>query len=271
MTSGLSFSGRRLCIVTALWVSGTCADTAYLEPSDYSPVAGQTITLEAAFNDFCCEPKYAVRSNNYAVVLPDGEIEKPGRTAVFKTCTIVEHAITKSGTTRVTSGERLGRKGGQYAFFEGQYYLVNGDDPPTVEIPQDTQLLSSQTATVSDTYVTVGAPSWASVNHSIGRLRIVPKTHPSTLRVGDTFAIKLLFDDAPVREQSVALTRSGQRNRPGDGGKKYLSDSAGLVEIPLTSRGTHLVMTRLQAPAPPGSETALRSYTTSLTFDVTSE
>ena len=262
---------RWFCLAAALWISGTYADTAYLEPSNFSPRPGQTITLEAAFNDYCCEPKYAVRSNNYAIVLPDGESEKPARVAVFKTCTILEHVITETGTTRVTTGERLGRKGGQYVFIEGQYYLVNGDDPPASDIPPDAPILSSQTATVSDTYVTVGAPSWASVKHSVGRFRIVPDTHPSTLRVGETFAFKLLFDDAPVSGQSVILTRSGQRNRPGDGGKKYLSDSAGLVEIPLASRGTHLVMTRLQAPAPPGSETDLRSYTTSLTFDVASE
>ena len=102
----------------------------------------------------------------------------------------------------------------------------------------------------------------------VGRLTILPQEHPSTLSVGDTLTVRLSFDGAPLSDQTLVMTRSGQKERPGDEGVKFSSDSKGQIEIPLEHMGTHLIMTRMQAVAPPQSETDIRSYTTSLTFNV---
>jgi len=247
--------------------SSAAADTAYIEPSTYAPSKGQMITLEVSFNDYCCEPKYAVRSENYAVIAPDGVRSVPDRIEVFSTSTVVEHAIQSLGTTRFTTGERLGRKG-EYVFLNGEYMPLTSEDGTRIEVPDNIPVLSSQTATVSDTYITIGAPSWASIEHQIGRLIITPSQHPSTLQKGDTLTISVMFDDAAVSGQSVLVTRANQQNRLGDNGLTFITDSDGSVDIPLEHIGTHLIMTRLQAPASIGAETDIRSYTTSLTFDV---
>ena len=255
--------------VSALALAGAAiADTAYFEPATFTPERDQMITLEASFNDDCCVPKYAVRSDAYVVIAPDGAASPPDRIEVFADRVILEQAITQDGTTRFSTGERLGRKGGQYVWLDGAYHNLNPDEAPPIDVPEGTPILSSQTATVSDTYVTIGTPSWSSVNMPVGRLTITPQQHPSTLRKGDMFEIALAFDGAPIKTQTVLLTRSGQKDRPGDEGERFKSDVSGRVMLPLNEAGTHLVMVRMQAPAPIGAETDIRSYTTSLTFNV---
>ena len=255
--------------VAALAMAGAAAaDTAYIEPSVFAPKLDQTITIETSFNDDCCVPKYPVRSQAFAVIEPDGTEVPLDRIELFANSTILEHKITKAGTTRFTTGERLGRKGGEYVLLDGTYHMVNSDDAEPIHVPDGTPILSSQTATVSDAYVTIGEPTWQSVETSIGRLVITPRQHPSTLARGDVLTIALSFDGEPLVNQSLVLTRSGQAERPGDEGTTFVSDAAGKIQIPLDHLGTHLIMTRMQAPAPENAETDIRSYTTSLTFDV---
>ncbi|MFN3214239.1 MAG: DUF4198 domain-containing protein [Henriciella sp.] len=255
--------------LAALALAGAAAaDTAYIEPSTFTPSLDQTITIETSFNDYCCVPKYPVRSDAFAIIQPDGESVVPDRIERFANATILEQKITDQGTTRITTGERLGRKGGEYVLLDDRYHLVNGEDAEPIYVPDGTPVLTSQTATVSDTYVTIGAPTWKSVRHPIGRLAIVPAQHPSTLGRSDTFSVSLLFDGVPLAGQKLVLTWSGQKDRVEDEGIGYRSDFEGRVEIPLESLGTHLIMTRLQAPSPEGAETDIRSYTTSLTFTV---
>ena len=258
-----------LAAVVSVATAGlAAADTAYIEPSTFAPQLQQTITVEAAFNDHCCIPKYPVRSQAYAVVRPDGTMTAPDRMEVFSNSTVLEHTLTETGTTRFTTGERLGRKGGEYVFLKGVYHMVNSEDAPPIEVPEGTPILSSQTATLSDTYVTIGEPTDESRVVVLGRLLITPDQHPSTLRAEDALDVTLTFDGAPLVDQVLVLTRSGQKDRPGDEGVSFVSDADGRVSIPLESLGTHLLMTRMQAAAPEGAATDIRSYTTALTFDV---
>ncbi|MEL6694079.1 MAG: DUF4198 domain-containing protein [Pseudomonadota bacterium] len=255
--------------IAALAMTGAAmADTAYIEPSTFAPKLEQTITVETSFNDYCCVPKYPVRSQSFAVITPDGSETAPDRIELFANSTVLEHTVMHAGTTRFTTGERLGRKGGEFVLLDGDYYMVNSDDAEPIEVPDGTPILSSQTATVSDSYVTIGDPTWASVEASIGRLVMTPLAHPSSLSKGDTLTVALSFDGEPLAGQSLVLTRSGQAERPGDEGISFVSDPTGKIEIPLEHIGTHLIMTRLQAPAPADAETDIRSYTTSLTFHV---
>jgi len=256
-----------VAVIGAAGISPALADTAYLLPSAFTASKGQTITVEASFNDDCCVPKYAVRSENFAIIRPDGSFAVPDRMETFATSTIIEQAIPQDGTTRFTTGERLGRKG-EYVLLDGTYHLVNSDDAEPIDIPGGTPILTSQTATVSDVYVTVGDANWDSLKVSVGRLTITPLQHPSTLRQGDLFDLTISFDAKPLAGQTLILTREGQRTRPGDDGVVYITDADGRVSIPLAEIGTHLIMTRMQAPAPEGAETDIRSYTTALTLDV---
>jgi len=260
---------QRLCTlaVAALTIGGAAsASTAYLKPSTYAPAVDEVITLEVAFNDDCCVPKYAVQTDTYIVIEPDGNTAPPDRIETFKTMTVLEHKLRNMGTTRFSTGERLGRKG-EYVFLNGQYHLINSDDAEPIHIPAGTPVLTSQTATVTDTYVTIGKPTWESAHYSIGRLAMQPIQHPSLLNTGQGFDLRVTFDGEPIMGQVVTLTREGQHVR-GEIGERFFTDATGRLSIPLELIGTHLLMTRMQAPAPKGADTDIRSYTTALTFNV---
>ena len=252
--------------VTLAFAGFAAADTAYVKPSTFAPMQGQTITAELAFNDDCCEPKYAVRADTFAVVTPDGVQLAPDRVDVFATQTVLEHKITETGTTRFSTGERLGRKG-EYVQVDGQYYLINSPDAEPIEIPEGTPILTSQTATSSDAYVTVGDADWQSAELVLGRLTIRPETHPNTVEIGQPFFGQILFDGAPVPAVDVVLTNEAQRLYA-EPEATTPTDTDGRFELNFGTPGVHLIMVRMQAPAPAGAETDIRSYTTSLTLNV---
>lgn len=256
-------------VTLALMIGSAVADTAYVKPSTFSPEAEQTITVEVAFNDYCCEPRYAVRTDTFAIIAPDGTVAAPDRIETFSNVTVLEHKLAGAGTTRITTGERLGRKG-EYVVLEGEYHLVNSPDASLTKVPDGTPILSSQTATVTDAYVTVGAQDWGAVRTRVGRLAIEPALHPSSVAVGTPFIGRITLDGTPVADQAVLLTNEAQRLHD-KGGVQTRTDAEGIFEITFTDPGTHLIMTRLQAPAPDGAETDIRSYTTALTLDVSPE
>ncbi len=255
------------CLATAAFLAGlAAADTAYVKPSTFTPALDQTITVEVAFNDYCCEPRYAVRTDTYQLIGPDGDRTPPDRVGHFATTTVLEHTLAKTGTTRITTGERLGRKG-EYIELEGEYYLVNSPDAHPIEIPDGTPILSSQTATVSDAYVTVGVQDWGAIRTQVGRLAIEPALHPSTARTGTPFIGRVLMDGAPVAGETLIVTNEAQRLQ-GEGGVSVTTDDDGIFTVTFEQLGVHLIMVRLQASAPDGAETDIRSYTTALTLFV---
>lgn len=256
-----------LTFATVALLTGTAAaDTAYVKPSTFSPSLEQTITVEMTFNDYCCEPRYAVRTDTYRVIGPDGVAVAPDRAESFATTTLLEHTVTASGTTRITTGERLGRKG-EYVELEGEYYLVNSPDADPIDVPEGTPILSSQTATVTDAYVTVGLQDWGAIRTQVGRLAIEPALHPSTASIAAPFLGRVLMDGAPVANKTLIVTNEAQRLR-GAGGRAVQTDRDGIFLVTFDEPGIHLIMVRLQAPAPEGAETDIRSYTTALTLDV---
>ena len=66
------------------------AATAYIEPSTFTPRLDQTITVETSFNDYCCVPKYPVRSDRFAVIHPDGRAVEPDRLEMFANSSVIE-------------------------------------------------------------------------------------------------------------------------------------------------------------------------------------
>lgn len=252
--------------VALAFARAAVADTAYVKPSTFAPEMDQTITAELAFNDVCCEPKYAVRADSFTVVSPDGAQTRPDRIETFATHTVLEHKISLAGTTRLSTGERLGRKG-EYVQIDGQYHLINSPDATLTEIPDGTPILTSQTATLSDAYVTIGEPDWLSIETRLGRLSILTDTHPNRAEIGKRFTGEVRFDGVLVPNLQIELTNEMQRLH-GKPPQHTKTDADGRFELSFDRPGTHLIMVRMQAPAPAGAETYIRSYTTSLTLSV---
>ena len=254
-------------VIAALVGAGAAtADTAYVKPSSFEGTLNKTVTIDVSFSDECCEPRYPVRTDTYVIINPDATRIAPDRIETFSVKTVLEHKLTQEGTTRISTGERLGRKG-EYVFLDGEYHLVNSPDADLQTIPDGTPILTSQTATVTDAYVSVGGQTWNAVNVPIGRLTITTLTHPNAIKVGDVLEGRVSFDGQPVPGQSVLLTTEAQR-LGGRAEGRFETDDQGRFSVPINEKGTALIMTRMQAASPEGADTDIRSYTTAITFNV---
>jgi uncharacterized GH25 family protein len=177
--------------------------------------------------------------------------------------TVLESDLVEAGTYRFTTGERLGRSSLQ-ARIDGQWRPIE----PGAPAPRGAETRQSQTVTVAEVYVTKGAPTNTVLDVNGGRLSIRPITHPSEVYLADGFRFRVLLDNAPLADQEVRLSRAGGGYEETPFGQVVRTNGAGEVALSFDRPGVYLLMTRKSAPAPAGAATAVRSYTTSLTFEV---
>lgn len=244
--------------------SPASAHVSYMEPSVFVTTQADVVTIETSFaEDFMFRPEITVTSDDFHVVRPNGQRAPFSRIESFTQVTILESDLTEPGTYRFTTGERLGRT--------STYVQVNGEWRPVAPgetVPDGAPTRASQTATVSDVYVTKGAPTDAARKVEIGRLAIVPVTHPNAIYRDEGAVFDVLFDGKPLAGQEMELDRQGGDYEEPRFSQIIKSDQNGRVTLSFDRAGVYLLHTRHRADAPAGSATPMRGYTTSLTFEV---
>lgn len=241
------------------------AHTSYMLPSKFSASEGGPITVQSSFSDDMFNPEIPVTGADYHVQRPDGAREAFDTVLTLRQLVVLEDTLDMEGTYRFTSGVRLGRI--------GKRVLVDGEwkplFEPDAEVPENaTQIITTQTETVADVYVSNGAPNWTNARQSLGRLVFSPLNHPNEIYLDEGFEMSVQFDDTPLADHEMTVYRAnGQYENP-----KYQqvvkTDADGELKLNFDTPGVYLVMTRHRASAPAGSITDERSYTTSLTFEV---
>ncbi len=247
-----------------LGASAADAHTSYLLPNLFKTEDAKVVTLQAAFTEDFSRPEVGIPSSDWSVTKPDGSKATFKRVEAFEQMTVLEADLADMGTYRFSTGERLGRTGQQ---------LLIGDDWVPVEpgqaIPASARTRPSQTVTLADVYVSKGAPTMRAVEARSGRLELKPVTHPNTATMKDGFKLRVLLDGKPVANQVVNVSREGGSYETPKYDKIVRTDASGTLSLSFDKGGAYLMMTRLSADAPAGSQTAIRSYTTSLTLEVT--
>ncbi|MEJ0061558.1 MAG: DUF4198 domain-containing protein [Terricaulis sp.] len=250
----------------ALMLAPTAASahTSYLKPNSFGSAEANAVTIEASFTEDFLRPEIPVESQDWHLYRPDGLRDTYDNVVVLRQMTVLESDLTEPGTYRFTTGERLGRTSTQ-ARIDGQWRPLE----PGAAAPAGAPTRQSQTATVADVYVTKGAPSDAVLGIAVGHLAIRPLTHPSAIFLDDGFRFRVAFDGAPLANQDVNVYRDGGIYDETPFHQVFRTDSNGELHLSFDRPGAYLIMTRHSADAPAGSATQIRSYTTSLTFEVT--
>ncbi|MBL8545685.1 MAG: DUF4198 domain-containing protein [Hyphomonadaceae bacterium] len=261
MTKRLIVAG--LAAGVALMTASASAHTSYMQPNLFDTANASQVTIETSFTEDFSRPEIAVESQDFHLYRPDGRRDSYDRVTVLNQMTVLESDLTETGTYRFTTGERLGRTSLQ-ARIDGEWRPLE----PGAEAPRGVQTRQSQTATVADVYVTKGPPTTQVIGVSVGRLAIVPVTHPNSIYLDEGFSLRVTFDGAPVANQALELTRDGGGYDEPAFVQTLHTDASGALTIRFTQPGVYLLMTRKSGDAPSGAETAVRSYTTSLTFEV---
>lgn len=255
-----------LAIFAALTFSApiAAAHVSYLLPSAFAIEENvDTVTVQAAFSEDFGLPAVALRSPDFVIYLPDGTRSDFAKSETFAQMTVLDAVTRRDGTYRLTSGERIGRKGTQ-VFIADQWVSLEPGSP----VAEGVQTRPSQTATVTDVYLTKGEPTAAVLDLSVGRLALRPETHPNAATLESGFTFQVLLDGAPVEGQAVFVDRFGGTQDEPDSNRLLKTGDDGRATLMADQAGIYRLMTRLSADAPPGAETSTRSYTTSLVLRI---
>ena len=161
-----------------LAVAPAFAHAGFLVPVTEGTDADGKVLLHATFSDAFPQMEIGLTSEAWVIVTPEGERKDFDRMAERPDRTLLQATLEEEGVYRLSSGERLGRKG-EVARIEGEYFLLGRDGLTKESLPDGAEVLTSQTATVSDMQqmlITLrsrasrgGASSWFGTGASSGR------------------------------------------------------------------------------------------------------
>ncbi|HVJ00860.1 MAG TPA: DUF4198 domain-containing protein [Sphingomonas sp.] len=254
----------RLGIVGGLLLAGSTAHAhmPYLLPNLFDAGSADHVTIQAAFGEDAFQPEIAMRDAPFHFVGPDGVRGTVGTVTYLRDLSIFEADLKAPGTYRMTTGQRLGRKGKMYQV-DGRWVMAGEAGAP----PAGAQAVEVQSMTLSEAYVTRGEPTTAALKPLGQALEIQPVTHPNTITSGSEAAFVLLFDGKPLADTEVAVFRAAGNY---DGRKvagQLRSDAAGRFTLRPADAGVYLILVRHRTRAPADAQTPYRSYTYTLAFD----
>ncbi len=236
--------------------------TSYLKPADFWPDRG-VVAVEGAFASQFFIPQIAV-SGNAIVLNPDGA---PGLFERIEVTGRVAHLapdLPHGGTYRISTGEQIGQVT-TLVGVDGQWRPLGQGEIP----PEGAPTTTLQAVSLADVYVTRGAPTRVVVDRAIGRLAIRPLTHPNQVLAAAGFQIEVLFDGAPMANTAIVIYAAGDPDTKLD--RFVVTGADGRALVSFEAPGQFVLAARHRANAPAGSEAAVRSYTTSLTFEAMAE
>ncbi|MGA0572637.1 DUF4198 domain-containing protein [Variovorax sp. VNK109] len=245
---------------------GAYAHTPYLLPTSFDIQPNETISVEASFTEKFFVPEVVFGETLFAITAPDGTQLPFGDIRQFKLRTIAEQKLPNAkGTYRLSTGPRLGAI---FRSWERDGKTVVARDPKQV-MPADAKLISHyQSLSVSEAYVTAGAPTRDALKPRGRGLEIVPVTHPSDLVTGEKFEFVVQHDGAPLPDQKVDIYRSAMDLSNQHSADSLKTDAQGKISYALAKPGIYLALIRHRATAPEGAAAPMYGYNYTLTFRV---
>ncbi len=251
--------------VLALAACPALAHTSYMLPSTFDATDMPLVTVESSFTEDFFAPQIAVDAEDFHVLAPDGSRAEFETVTPLRQIVVLEAGLDADGTYRLTTGERLGRFSREALMPDGEWIVLeDGEAAPDGA----TGVYSIQTATVADAYVSKGPLTRTAVDAGVGQFAIRPVTHPNDIFLGEGFEFELTLGEDPVANHAMTLYREGGHYEEPAFARNIVTDAQGHGRISFDRPGVYLLMTRHRAEAPAGAESDVRSYTTSLTFEV---
>jgi len=234
------------------------AYTSFVLPNDFSPE--QEVTVQASYASSFFTPQIALGSD-FTLIYPDGARGTFNRIEVQPTATTLRTDMPRHGTYRITTGDQLGPVT-TLVGVDGQWrQLAAGETPP-----EGAETTTLQTVTLSESYISRGAPSRGAVDQTIGALALRPVTHPNQVLAANGFEVELRFNDQPFPNMPLVVYQAGDPDT--DLETYFVTNEQGRATVTFPSAGNYVVAVRHRAPAPADSGAAVRSYTTTLTLEV---
>lgn len=252
-------------LLLAVAPGAALAHMPYLLPNVFDTVERDHVTVQASFTEDPFIPEVVMKSDAFHVLGANGRTPITAVT-YLRDLAVFEAPIPAKGAYRISSGERLGRKGKMFKSAAGQWEMTGEG----AERPAGVELVDVQSVTLAEVYVSRGAPTNEALAVTGKGLELRPITHPSAIFAGQPARFELTFDGKPVGGASVEVYRSAgiyDGRKRLDGALK--TDAKGGFALTPPDAGTYLALIRHRTAAPAGAETPYRSYSYSLTFEAT--
>jgi hypothetical protein len=250
--------------LAAAMLGGLCgqssAHTPYLKPSIFEPF-GEWTSIQAAYSTEIFCPIVGIGSSNFHVVMPDGRSAPFSTVYVTPDETTLELRLPSDGTYRLTTGEVVSSPYGMIYERRRWRALRPGEAArPRVRVT------TMQVVTVAEAYITKGEPTRAALEPIVGTLAIRPITHPNQVTVASGLVLQLLYNGAPFPNMPFVVYARGQSED--DMHRTFVTDADGRATLTFQQPGTYLAVVRYRPRMPAGADAEVRSYSTSLTFEV---
>ncbi|KAF1723200.1 DUF4198 domain-containing protein [Pseudoxanthomonas wuyuanensis] len=249
-----------------LAVDTASAHTPYLAPASFEPMHGGMVTLDAAFGEEFFVPEVAFDHSEFRVTAPDGSTAPIDNVQRLKTRAVLEHHLAAGkGTYRFSTGPRLG------AIF--RTWEVDGKQEssrdPAKPLPPGARLLAHyQSLSVSEAYITAGAPTQPALKPYGKGLELVALTHPSDLYVTENFEFRIDYNGKPLAGQIVEIFRASGDRASQKPVATLTTDPQGKASFALESEGVYLALIRYRGKAPDGAAAPMHGYNYTLSFRV---
>lgn len=236
------------------------AHTGFILPDSFNYKSCSGLGAIATFSDYFPAPEIVLTVPEFRLTGPDGPISFD-RVSADHAMTRLEASLDIPGTYRISTGERLGRKG-KVALIDGAYVRLEGSEI----LAEGTRVLTSQTATVSDTYFSCGGVTSAIDTSPPGQLGVVPLTDEDAQEATRTF--RVTFDGAALSPDEAYLIPAYASFAGAHDGQRVTVQEDGMLRLKDLVPGVYVLLIRHIAPAPEGAETDVRSHSTTVTFAV---
>ncbi|EYC52471.1 hypothetical protein AZ34_16340 [Hylemonella gracilis str. Niagara R] len=257
---------RALTCACLMLAGAAQAHTPYLLPMSFDVAPDAVLSVDAGYAEKFFLSEVGFGDTRFTLTTPDGSVLPFGEVHQLKSRTVAEQKLPGAkGTYRLSTGVRLGSIFRSWEQDGKVEISRDGNKTP----PPGVKLLSHyQSHSVSEAYVTAGAPNKRALEPAQQGLEIVPITHPNDLFTGEKFEFTVLFDGKPLSGQTVDIYRS-----PMDLGSEHTSDSAktdaqGRIAYAMTEPGVYLALVRYRGAAPKGAAAPMYGYNYTLTFRV---
>jgi hypothetical protein len=255
-----TFGQSVLAAVSLLMISSSAnAYTAYLSPQTFTPEA--RVSAEAAYATTFFTPALPLSSSDFHVITPEDSRLTFDGVRVAQPSTTLDLATVTSGTYLLSTGEMLGPVTSMVGIDGGWRVLAQGE-----AAPEGAPTTTLQTVALADTYVSRGRPSNEPLDNAHGALVIQPITHPNRIAQAEGLTVQLNFNGAPFPNMPIVLYAEGDPETKLD--RSFVTGADGRATLSFDRPGKYVAVIRHRGPAPAGSAAQIRSYTSSLTFEV---
>ncbi|WP_339615443.1 DUF4198 domain-containing protein [uncultured Gilvimarinus sp.] len=251
------------------WPLVADAHKRWLLPTDFSLSDAEQVSVDFTASNNLFYVDKGMPADGVEIIDPTGNVHAPINPVLRKRRSVFDVDIDKEGTYRVVSG-------GKPMYFSS--YQVPGEEKPSrgrgaldelkAKIPANaTDVKFSESVSLLETYITLGAPS-KNFGTSGQGIELVGGAHPNTLYADEPSRFVFNLNGKPAKGLTVEVTPDGTRYRDEEGTVAYTLDGKGAAEVNWSVPGRYLLEVGTQVEMPEGSEIAKRYYSYSLTVEV---